>query len=462
MDVYLFVDFGSTNTKVTLIDIEREEIFATAKAYTTVETDVMIGFRNAMQQIQEVYGTDFHIKQSLACSSAAGGLKMIAIGLVPELTSEAAKRAALGAGAKMIGTYSHNINKSETREIINSNADMILLAGGTNGGNSECILHNAERLAEFGVQVPVVVAGNKSALDDIEEIFEGKVDYYVAENVMPKLNQLNVESARETIRTIFMKNIIKAKGMTHVMEELSGIVMPTPAAVLTAAQVLSRGTDDEDGMGDLAIIDIGGATTDVHSIAEGAPSKPSVFLRGLEEPLAKRTVEGDLGMRYSIPSVVEVAGKRMLRSYLGGAEYDIDEEIQKRNSNPSFIAETDRDLTFDLAIAKICSRISMLRHAGEVEQVYSPTGLMYQQTGKDLMDLPVVIGTGGILVYSEAPQEILEASKFTMEEPQSLKPRRPKFYLDQKYVLSAMGLLATINPDMAVRMMKKYIGKVGA
>lgn len=462
MDVYLFVDFGSTNTKVTLIDIEREEIFATAKAYTTVETDVMIGFRNAMQQIQEVYGTDFHIKQSLACSSAAGGLKMIAIGLVPELTSEAAKRAALGAGAKMIGTYSHNINKSETREIINSNADMILLAGGTDGGNSECILHNAERLAEFGVQVPVVVAGNKSALDDIEEIFEGKVDYYVAENVMPKLNQLNVESARETIRTIFMKNIIKAKGMTHVMEELSGIVMPTPAAVLTAAQVLSRGTDDEDGMGDLAIIDIGGATTDVHSIAEGAPSKPSVFLRGLEEPLAKRTVEGDLGMRYSIPSVVEVAGKRMLRSYLGGAEYDIDEEIQKRNSNPSFIAETDRDLTFDLAIAKICSRISMLRHAGEVEQVYSPTGLMYQQTGKDLMDLPVVIGTGGILVYSEAPQEILEASKFTMEEPQSLKPRRPKFYLDQKYVLSAMGLLATINPDMAVRMMKKYIGKVGA
>lgn len=462
MDVYLFVDFGSTNTKVTLIDIEREEIFATAKAYTTVETDVMIGFRNAMQQIQEVYGTDFHIKQSLACSSAAGGLKMIAIGLVPELTSEAAKRAALGAGAKMIGTYSHNINKSETREIINSNADMILLAGGTDGGNSECILHNAKRLAEFGVQVPVVVAGNKSALDDIEEIFEGKVDYYVAENVMPKLNQLNVESARETIRTIFMKNIIKAKGMTHVMEELSGIVMPTPAAVLTAAQVLSRGTDDEDGMGDLAIIDVGGATTDVHSIAEGAPSKPSVFLRGLEEPLAKRTVEGDLGMRYSIPSVVEVAGKRMLRSYLGGAEYDIDEEIQKRNSNPSFIAETDRDLTFDLAIAKICSRISMLRHAGEVEQVYSPTGLMYQQTGKDLMDLPVVIGTGGILVYSEAPQEILEASKFTMEEPQSLKPRRPKFYLDQKYVLSAMGLLATINPDMAVRMMKKYIGKVGA
>ncbi len=462
-NAYLFVDFGSTNTKVTLIDIEKEEIIATAKAYTTVETDVMTGYHHAMELLNREAGSDYTIVKSLACSSAAGGLKMIALGLVPELTSEAAKRAALGAGAKMIGVYSHNINKTEAREIAESNADMILLAGGTDGGNSECIIHNAKRLAEFGIRVPVVVAGNKSARDEIEELFEGKVDYYVAENVMPKLNQLNVESARETIRSIFMKNITKAKGMTHVQEEISGIVMPTPAAVLKAAEVFSEGTDDEDGIGDLVIIDIGGATTDVHSVAEGAPSKSSVFLRGLEEPFSKRTVEGDLGMRYSIPSVVEVAGKRMLRGYLGTRyEYNIDEEVKRRNSNPGFIAENDKDLNFDRAIAKICTRISMLRHAGEVEQVYSPTGLMYQQTGKDLMELPVVIGTGGILVYTKQPEEILEACKFTMEEPQSLKPRNPKYYLDMNYILSSMGLLATIDPDMAVRVMKKYILKVGA
>ena len=463
MRAYLFVDFGSTNTKVTLVDIESETIVATAKAYTTVETDVMIGYRNAMAELEEKVGTDFEIVKKVACSSAAGGLKIVAIGLVPELTSEAAKRAALGAGAKIVGTYSHNINKSEAREIVSSNADMILLAGGTDGGNSECILHNAQMLKDFEVKVPVVVAGNKSCIDEIEDIFGESVEYYIAENVMPKLNQLNVESSRETIRSIFMENITKAKGMTHVKEEISGIVMPTPAAVLKAAEVLSKGTEDEDGLGDLAVIDIGGATTDIHSIAEGAPSKPSVFLRGLEEPFAKRTVEGDLGMRYSISSVAEVAGKRMLKSYLGEEfEYDIAEEINKRTSSPSFIAQDERDLNFDYAIAKICTRISMLRHAGEVEQIYSPTGAMYQQTGKDLMDLPVVIGTGGILVYTEHPEEILSASTFTMEEPQSLKPRNPKFYLDADYILSSMGLLATLDEDMAVRVMKKYIKKVGS
>ena len=164
MKAYLFVDFGSTNTKVTLVDIEEEIIVATARAYTTVETDVMDGYRNAMKMLEDKVGTDYDIVQKIACSSAAGGLKIVALGLVPELTSEAAKRAALGAGAKIVGTYSHNINKSEAKEIIESNADMILLAGGTDGGNSECIIHNARMLRDFGVRVPVVVAGNKSCI----------------------------------------------------------------------------------------------------------------------------------------------------------------------------------------------------------------------------------------------------------------------------------------------------------
>lgn len=461
MKAYLFIDFGSTNTKVTLVDIEKEVIAATARSYTTVETDVMIGYHKAMEDLMKEIDEPVEIVKRVACSSAAGGLKMIAIGLVPELTSEAAKRAALGAGAKMIGTYSHNINRSEAKEIAESACDMILLAGGTDGGNSECIIHNAKMLKEFAVKAPVVFAGNKSALDEIEAIFEGSVEYYVAENVMPKLNVLNVDSARSTIRNIFMKNITKAKGMTNVEEEISGIVMPTPAAVLEAARVLSEGTEDEDGFGDLAVIDIGGATTDVHSICSGDPTKASVYLRGLEEPFAKRTVEGDLGMRYSIQSVVEVAGKRMMRSYLGTTyEYDIMEEANSRFNNPSFIAKEDRDINYDYAIAKVATRISMLRHAGSVEQVYSPTGAMYQQVGKDLMELKAIIGTGGILVNTKRPEEILEACKFTPEEPESLKPRNPKYYLDEKYILSAMGLLSTINPDMAVRIMKKYIKKL--
>lgn len=459
MDAYLFIDFGSTFTKLTLVDIAKEEIIATEKSYTTVETDVIIGYNNALEKLNKKVNVEYNIVKKLACSSAAGGLKIIAIGLVPELTAEAAKRAALGAGAKVIKTYSFNLNNDELLEIKNSNADMILLAGGTNGGNSECIVHNAQMIVNHKIEIPVVVGGNKSCIDEIRRIFNDEIEYYITENVMPDLNHINVEPARETIRSIFMKKIVHAKGMENVQDTISEILMPTPASVLKAAEVFSMGTKDEDGIGDLAVLDIGGATTDVHSIAEGAPSKPSVVLRGLEEPHAKRTVEGDLGMRYSVMSVFEAAGTRMMKKYLTRT-FDIEEEFKKRAAHTSFVAETEEEIEFDEAIAKVCADISVKRHAGIVEPIYSPMGMMYSQTGKDLMELPYILGTGGVIVNSLNPDKILEASLFTMEDPTSLKPRHPKVLLDKKYILSAMGLLAMIEPNMAVRMLKKYIVEI--
>lgn len=458
MKCYLFVDFGSTNTKITLVDIEKEDIVGTAKSYTTVETDVMTGYNEALKLLHEKTGAGYEVVKSLACSSAAGGLKIIAIGLVPELTGEAAKRAALGAGAKVMHTYSHNLNKAEGKEILNSNADIILLAGGTDGGDSRCITYNAKVLAESGIKIPVVVAGNKSASDEIVSIFEGKVEYYLAENVMPKLNKLNVESARETIRNIFMNNIVRAKGMTNVENSIDNLLMPTPAAVLKAAQTLSEGAGDESGLGELAVLDIGGATTDVHSAADGAPSQGSVFLYGLPEAFLKRTVEGDLGMRYSLPTVAEVAGGHGLRHYLSKEYvYNIEEEVKKRNEYTGFISSDKKNLAFDCAAAKVCADVSMKRHAGFLTPVYTGCGASFQQEGKDLTRLSCVIGTGGILVYNPHYKEIMQACTFREDDPFSLKPKNPKFLLDKDYILSAMGLLATENPCMAVRIMKKHL-----
>ena len=460
MKTYLFVDFGSTNTKLTLIDIESEEILATAKSYTTVETDVMDGFNNCMAEIKAKLEEDFEIEKTSVCSSAAGGLQIIAIGLVPALTSEAAKRAALGAGAKITGVYSHELNNSETQEIVDANPDIILLAGGTDGGNKEVIINNAQSLKEHGVSCPVVYAGNKSAIDEIIDIFDGFVEYHITENVMPRINELNVGACRETIRQIFMNNIAKAKGMDTIEEELGQVVMPTPAAVLTAAETLARGTKEEEGLGELVVVDIGGATTDIHSLADGWPSNPSVSFKGLEEPFAKRTVEGDLGMRYSSAHVYE-ANEEIFKKYLASEwEYDIDEEISRRTGNPGFIASVEKDLNFDVAIAKVCSRLAMTRHAGVIKEVYSPIGPIYQQTGKDLLKLPVVIGTGGVLVSTEYPYDILSAVKYNLEESDSLKPQNPEFYIDEAYILSAMGLLSMFDPNMAIRIMKKNLKKI--
>lgn len=461
MDAILLIDFGSTYTKLTAVDLENESILATAKALTTVESDIMIGFNNAYKELEEKLGDrEVNFIDKLACSSAAGGLKMVAIGLVPELTAEAAKRAALGAGARILGVYSYELTRSDMNEILSKKPDIILLAGGTDGGNRDCIIHNAKLIAEHIKDVPIVVAGNKNARDEIEDLFTQNNIYYKAtDNVMPRLNVLNVEPAREVIREIFMSKIVEAKGMKNAEKYISGILMPTPAAVLKAARVLADGTDMEDGMGDLVVIDIGGATTDVHSIADGEPTKPGVTLRGLQEPYAKRTVEGDLGMRVSAESLWEAAGTKRIKKYIPDTPFNIEERCKYLQKNVNILPSTKEEEEFDEALGMVAVEISMERHVGVLESVYTPMGIVYSQVGKDLLQTKYLIGTGGILVHSPNPRKILSAGLFDRNKPNYLKPENPEILIDRTYILSAMGLLAERYPDKAIRIMKKYIVK---
>lgn len=464
MNAYLLLDFGSTYTKLTAVDIENEEVLATAKDVTTIESDIMIGFNKAYEKlIKQLKGKDVNFIKKLACSSAAGGLKMVAIGLVPDLTAEAAKRAALGAGARVIKVYSYELTKDEIDEIRSLDLDIILLAGGTNGGNKQCIIHNAKMLVEGNINIPIVVAGNKSANDEIREIFNEAGFYFsITENVMPQLNSLNVEPAREEIRTVFMDKITDAKGLSNAENFINGILMPTPAAVLNAARVLGKGSDEEEGIGDLIIVDIGGATTDIHSIGYGEPTKGGVNMKGLEEPYAKRTVEGDLGMRYSAISLWEAAGSRKMRKYLGDIErkVDIESRCKYRNQNIIMVPQEEEEILFDEAMGKVATELSMERHCGTVECIYTPMGAVYNQLGKDLMEVKYMIGTGGVLVHSNNPGEIMKAGTFDKENSVSLRPKNPKMLIDKTYILSSMGLLAQDYPDKAVRIMKKYLVEV--
>lgn len=459
VDAYLLIDFGSTFTKLTAVDIENEVILGTAKDRTTVETDIMEGYEKALSKLNEsLQGLNIRYLKKLACSSAAGGLKMIAIGLVPELTAEAAKRAALGAGARVLKVLDHEITRRDIIEMEKILPDMILLAGGTDGGNKDCIIYNARMLADHGVNIPIVVAGNKAALDSVEDIFNEKgIFYRETENVMPRLNVLHVEPAREKIREIFMERITDAKGMHIARDMINGILMPTPAAVLKAAELLSAGTDLEDGIGDLIVVDIGGATTDVHSIADGEPTQPGITLKGLEEPFAKRTVEGDLGMRYSALSLWEASGTRKIRKYLHRDDLNIEQECRHRSHNVDHLPETPEEVAFDEALAKVAVEMSLDRHVGVVETLYTPMGVLFSQTGKDLTQVNCLIGTGGVLVESQNAAEILRAGLFDDENPVTLKPQKPRLMLDQHYILSAMGLLAQDHPDKALRIMKKTI-----
>ena len=456
---YLLVDFGSTYTKLTAVDLEKCEVLATAKDITTIQEGIMVGYNKALKKLQDQLN-NIKFERVLACSSAAGGLKMISIGLGKDLTVEAGKRTALGAGARILKTFSYELTDEKLDEIEKLNCDIILLTGGTNAGNRRNIVYNAKMLAKRKFKIPIVVAGNEAAQDEIKEIFdEAGMEYYITENVMPKVNVLNALPAREKIRSIFMDRIVDAKGIDTIKGEIDGVLMPTPAAVLKGASLLSKGTENEPGIGDLIVVDVGGATTDVHSIGRGEVKDNETRFEGLQEPVEKRTVEGDLGMRYSALSLYEAVGEEKLFEYLGSDE-GIYDKCKYRSEHIRMVPSTDEEFKFDEAMAKAAVEVSVKRHCGKLRKEFSYSRYIYYQSGKDLRDIKSVIGTGGVIVHSKNPQEILKASKNKGTDEFILIPRDPDFYVDKEYILSAMGLLGMERPDESVKIMKKYLKKL--
>jgi uncharacterized protein (TIGR01319 family) len=255
-NIRIFIDFGSTFTKVVAFDLDKEELIARVQAPSSVDTDVIIGLRQALDKLKETVAfTEADVRQAVACSSAAGGLRMICIGLVPEYTTEAGRLAALGAGAKIVGTYSYELAKKEIEEIAEISPDIILLTGGTDGGNKKIICHNAQMLAKIGDKIKnVIVAGNKSARDEIEEVFAGvSANVVYTQNVMPEFGKLDLDPVNEKIRELFIGHITQAKGIAKAKDVIRDVIMPTPSAVLEAARLIADGVPGvHSGMGGCA------------------------------------------------------------------------------------------------------------------------------------------------------------------------------------------------------------------
>ena len=459
MSLALLIDFGSTYTKINAIDLDREEIVGYAQSCTTVQTDIMLGLRSAFSLLPpSLQSASYACK--ISSSSAAGGLGMVTIGLIPELSAEAARRSALGAGAKVVKVYSFRLSAKELSEIETLKPDIILLAGGTDGGNKEVITENAIKLSQSRLTCPFVVAGNKAVADEVSALLEenGKIPL-ITENVMPDVNVLNVEPARSMIRKVFIERIVEAKGLKKAEDFVEGILMPTPTAVLKAAQLLAEGTALEKGLGDVVVVDIGGATTDVHSIGLGNPVQAGVVRKGLPEPFAKRTVEGDLGIRYNAESILKLCGEESIRKNAALPHPDLAQKLECLAHDVGFVPQSSEDQDLDFALASCAAHAAVERHAGTIETLWGPQGEYFVQYGKDLTNAEHLIGTGGIFIHHPQAGGILRKTLCDPEQPFSLRPRNPNLYTDARYCLYAVGLLAERYPDIAFRIAKKYLKK---
>ncbi|HBD63859.1 MAG TPA: DNA mismatch repair protein MutL, partial [Clostridiales bacterium] len=318
----------------------------------------------------------------------------------------------------------------------------ILVAGGVDYGERETALHNMEMILSMGLKIPIIYAGNIENQEEVRLMCEeAENQLYIVENVYPKIDTLIVEPTRKIIQDAFEEHIIHAPGMSKVRELVKGPIIPTPGAVMEAAKVL------KEEMGDLVVFDVGGATTDVHSVTSGSEEINSILIS--PEPDAKRTVEGDLGVYVNANHVVEKIGMDNLLK-----EFPDAEEIL---ANYKPIPVTEREKQFVERLTKEAVLTSLERHAGHLRYFYTASGKKTVAEGKDLTAIKYIIGTGGALTRLPGKNEILEKIKHHGKEQELYPTEAAKVLIDEDYIFSSLGVLSKSYHEDALRLMKKSL-----
>ena len=450
----LVAEIGSTTTVVNAFDhLESDNpvFLGQGQAPTSVkEGDVNIGLQAAIEDMKKnlhIENEKLEYTNMLATSSAAGGLRMTVHGLVYDMTVKAAKEAALGAGANIHLITAGKLSKVDMIKLDRIKPNIILIAGGVDYGERETALYNSELIAASDLNIPVIYAGNIAVADDVKLIFEAyskEKNLHIVPNVYPKIDILNIEPTREVIQDIFEKHITEAKGMEKIREMVNGPIIPTPGAVMKASKIL------KDEIGDLVTIDVGGATTDIHSVTEGTEKVNKILVE--PEPVAKITVEGDLGVFINKRNIVDIIKIEKLEKELNMTP----EDIEKFTNSDIAIPETEEHKRFIERLTKEAAIVSINRHAGGY-RTYFDSKSDTLAFGKDLTAVKWIVGTGGALTRLTAREEILNSISQFNRADKLLPTAEAKILIDNDYIMASLGVLSSLNKEAAIKLLLKSL-----
>ncbi len=409
------VDVGSTWAKLTVVD-ERGAVIRRARIPTSQP--------GLVAELHSHADTLDH-----ACSSAGGGLRIAVVGLESRLTVEAARRVAHGSGGRVVATIAGAIDRDLGASLTDAAPDLVLLTGGTDGGERKNVIENAHALRRLQLGAAVVIAANADAADEASRALAGAPLVRVVANVLPRIGLLAAAPANAAIRSLFADHVIRVGRFPDAASLEPIIRMPTPAAVLSATELLSTllGTS-------VVVCDVGGATTDVHSaMCEGRPGP-------VPAERMTRTVEGDLGLRSSAAALVEAS----IDAGLVAAE---DEErlvvaAARRVAEPADVSTDSTERRLDAELAGLAITIALERHAGQLAVTLEEGGASLRPTGRDLRSAVVFVATGGIFEHAEDPVAIAAGAWQRGRDRNALLATNPRVRVDSQYVVAAAGLLA--------------------
>lgn len=453
--IVVSIDIGSTWTKGAAFQLVDSEFQLLRRAVlpTSVHNladaffDVLDQLADQANAAERVRSGDIKLNYS---SSAKGGLAVAALGLVPEITLETAKVAAYSAGAKLTRVLSYRLTRADIEALEQNPPDILLFAGGTDGGNCDYVLANARALAQSGLACSIVYAGNRAARDEVSELLAHK-DFIAVDNVLPEMDMPNPEQARDAMRAIFLSRIVKGKGLDTIIQRTGVEPVPTPYAMYEFAKHIRQHVPTWQ---EFILLDMGGATTDVYSAHRESPTSGTV-LRGLPEPEVKRTVEGDLGMRVSAAAAA-VSGKALVATALDNQKPRMAEfaaYVEQISRAPEHLPDDAQGRAFDAILAGACVAHACARHAGRRHEVATADGLVKVQLGRDLTQVPRVIGSGGWLSRVEAfdPRSWLAHMRIDAKGKEILVPSHVDYYRDHDYLFPLLANVAQDMPEAAAR-----------
>ncbi len=426
------VDVGSTFTKAALVDLADGALLGTATHPTTLGSDVMDGVDAVRAELGAQAAT------TLACSSAGGGLRLAVVGYERVVTAEAGHRVGLSAGARVEHVAAGPMGDDDLDALLAARPDVVLLVGGTDGGNAEILRHNAGVIAARRLTVPVVLAGNVDARDDVAAALAAAgVRVRATANVLPEIGRLDPVPARLAIREVFIRHVIGGKGLSRRADFPAMVRAATPDAVLAGVELLADGHGETGGAGDILVVDVGGATTDVYSVV--TPQGEDAVLRKevVEVMWRSRTVEGDLGVRWNAEGVVAAAVAERL---VGAAEEaSLRTAAQARTADPTYLPVDDQGRDDDARLAGLALTVALRRHA---------------RGGKDLRDVALVVGSGGVLRHATRERAAAALGPATGDLGGGWAvPEGARTVVDTRYVLAAAGLLADDHPGVGAALL---------
>ena len=457
-DSMVAVDVGSISTRAVFFDVVGGQFrfVGHASAPSTLAPpygDASEGVRQALETLRAVTGRQFITDAEddvivpsdeegrgadvfVATSSAGAPLKVAVLGLMPDASLSSARQIASAVYTEIvevIGLGDRRPQADQVLALVNAAPDVIVLAGGTEGGASAAVMRLAETAALAAYMLPaynrpeVLYVGNSAIRDEVTELFEEIAVVHTATNLRPDLERELLDPARRQLVQMFQAlRVNRRAGFENLMRWTEGYVVPTVQAAGPVLRFMSLMEQYAEGV---LSVDVGAANTEI-VVAHRGELITSVYT--------------DLGVGHSAYRLLQhydVADVMRWLPFERSAN-DVRDYIYNKSIRPQMLPDTVQALALEQALANLVAQEAIKR-----SREHWPAGLRLRP-GATLPSFDVLIGGGAVLTGAGSPQRVALALVNAVQPVGVVE-----LFSDAFGLFSGLGLAARYSPLAAVQVL---------